>query len=362
MAADARSEIPNTNRPSAALESSPPAAKPGSPKWGLLIKILVTAAVGYWIFRNVNFAAIGSILRRADVFDCIVAIGLIGATIPLTAWRWQILLRAQRLDFSLGFLNAVTLIALFFNNFLPGSAGGDLVKVGYMVSRAPKNGAGALVSIALDRAIGLWAMLATALIAMIVRPPAGIEGLPQSSITWSASAGLLILTVSFAGIPFVPFRHSPQNLQQIWRRLPGHSKVEEVFICLKAMLLQPSRLLAALLIAVAANFLTFAGGWFLGTAIGVSADFLTMCVVLSLVITITTLPISFAGHGVRESALILLLGGYALADRDTAVAFSVLLYGSQLFWGLIGGLVYLLGVVPKSSNAIASPISTMPER
>jgi hypothetical protein len=54
-----------------------------------------------------------------------------GLTIVLGMTRWRILLRAQGLDLSVMRTAEISLIAHFFNSFLLGSTGGDLLKAYY---------------------------------------------------------------------------------------------------------------------------------------------------------------------------------------------------------------------------------------
>ena len=53
--------------------------------------------------------------------------------LPITLVRWYVLVRAESLPFTLGNAFRLGLIGLFFNSFLPGSVGGDLVKAAGIV-------------------------------------------------------------------------------------------------------------------------------------------------------------------------------------------------------------------------------------
>ena len=62
--------------------------------------------------------------------------------------------------------------------------------------------------------------------------------------------------------------------------------------------------------------------------------------VRSAVQTANMLPISISGLGVREGALVVLLGPYAVSSAD-AVALSFLVFGLALLYGLLGGVLEL---------------------
>jgi glycosyltransferase 2 family protein len=52
--------------------------------------------------------------------------------LPLIFFRWYVLVRAQDLPFTLPNAMRLGLVAFFFNAFLPGSIGGDIVKAAFL--------------------------------------------------------------------------------------------------------------------------------------------------------------------------------------------------------------------------------------
>lgn len=80
------------------------------------------------------------------------------ASAMLTLVRWYILVRAVELPFR--FLDAfrVGFIGLFFNNFMPGSVGGDVIKAA-VLAREQDRRTVAVATVLMDRAIALWALI-----------------------------------------------------------------------------------------------------------------------------------------------------------------------------------------------------------
>jgi hypothetical protein len=72
--------------------------------------------------------------RIAQLFSELSFVGLFIAflfallAVLLSAWRWQVVLKAQGVPLSLFYLFFLYLEGLFFNNFLPSSIGGDAVR------------------------------------------------------------------------------------------------------------------------------------------------------------------------------------------------------------------------------------------
>jgi uncharacterized protein (TIRG00374 family) len=93
---------------------------------------------------------------RAGYFLLAAVIGLV--SILITFLRWYVLVRAVELPFRL--LDALRLgfIGLFFNTFMPGSVGGDIIKAAFL-AREQNRRTVAVATVIMDRAIALWALV-----------------------------------------------------------------------------------------------------------------------------------------------------------------------------------------------------------
>jgi uncharacterized membrane protein YbhN (UPF0104 family) len=76
----------------------------------------------------------------------------------LTFVRWFILVRAVELPFRLIDAFRLGFIGLFFNNFMPGSVGGDVIKAA-VLAREQDRRTIAVATVIMDRAIALWALI-----------------------------------------------------------------------------------------------------------------------------------------------------------------------------------------------------------
>jgi uncharacterized protein (TIRG00374 family) len=75
----------------------------------------------------------------------------------ITFVRWWILVRAQGMSFSLYNAFRLGLVSYFFNTFLPGSVGGDILKA-VAVAREQTRRTVAVATVVIDRILGLWAL------------------------------------------------------------------------------------------------------------------------------------------------------------------------------------------------------------
>jgi uncharacterized protein (TIRG00374 family) len=146
--------------------------------------------------RIIDLGALRILIARPDILALALAASL--ANIPLEALRWNILLRAQGVDLRLWRTTRVLATSAFFANFLPGAAGGDLVRGVYIYKAAPGRRAAAMLSILIDRLIGLLAFVLLGLAAMLTRP-IGKGTLELSVLVLSSFFIALLVLVFFYG-------------------------------------------------------------------------------------------------------------------------------------------------------------------
>src|SRR3954452_15292856 len=76
------------------------------------------------------------------------------------ALRWHVLLRVQGIRLTMARVSGLFLIGMFYNQFLPGGTGGDIIKSYLLLKETPDKKAGALLAVVFDRLIGLVALVA----------------------------------------------------------------------------------------------------------------------------------------------------------------------------------------------------------
>src|SRR5438876_8575606 len=90
-----------------------------------------------------------------------------GMTVLLGVISWQMVLRVQGLELSFARTSEISFVAQFFNSFLLGSTGGDLIKAYYAARETHHKKTEAVTTVFVDRLIGLWAMLLFAAVMMV---------------------------------------------------------------------------------------------------------------------------------------------------------------------------------------------------
>ena len=125
-------------------------------KYGLGLGLLAYVIYANWhVDRNgeeIGLAA--ALLRPISSLALFAAVGTCALSILITFFRWYVLVRAQDLPFSLASALRLGLIGLYWNTFLPGSVGGDIIKAAF-ITREQSRRTVAVATVLLDRVVGL---------------------------------------------------------------------------------------------------------------------------------------------------------------------------------------------------------------
>jgi glycosyltransferase 2 family protein len=130
--------------------------------WKNLIQYGIAAALLAYII-SINWEGkpgpgLGDVFAKPFHIGPLILAALIWTvSLLITFVRWWLLVRAQGLQFSLYNALRLGLVSYFFNTFLPGSVGGDILKA-VAVARGQSRRTVAVATVIIDRIIGLWAL------------------------------------------------------------------------------------------------------------------------------------------------------------------------------------------------------------
>lgn len=266
---------------------------------------------------------------------------LMGVTLILGVIRWRMVLRVQGLILPFGRATEISLVAHFFNSFLLGSTGGDLMKAYYAARETQHLKTEAVTTVFVDRLVGLWAMLLFAGAMMIPNARHFLEG---DRVTKIAGLALLGMLVACAVVMVLAFRG---GVSRHWtgargwlRRLPKGEHLERSLESCRRFGREPFFVTRMLAISMLLNFVCVLQWQVVGRGLGLSIPLLTMLAVVPSVICIAALPVTPSGLGVRENLFVHMLADPTQATRSLSLA--LLAYAGFLLWSIIGGVVYVM--------------------
>ncbi len=140
------------------LTTDTKAPKPKRLTWSFVLRLIFTAGIFVYLWYSIEWEKMLSLLRESRMAWWLVAMGLYLITTLLGAVRWQILLNTCRAGVPFARTVQMTMIGLFANSFMPSAMGGDLVKAFYIAKEVPHQKATVVMSIFMERLLGLVAM------------------------------------------------------------------------------------------------------------------------------------------------------------------------------------------------------------
>jgi len=265
-----------------------------------------------------------------------------GLAIVVGAIRWGLVLHVAGLDLRFSRAMEISFIAHFFNAFLLGSTGGDLLKAYYAARETRHKKIEAVVTVYVDRLIGLFSVLLFG--GLMVPPNAGFlfsQG-RLAALTWLELAMLAACTV-MVGLSFWGGISRGLPRVRAWlRRLPQAESIQRSLEACRHFGRRPAFLAKALSLSMLLNGLFVLQVMVLAWGMHLQIPPMAMLAIVPMIICISALPITPSGLGVRENLYVLLLGAPAIAIGATqAFSLSLLAYACNLFWSVIGAGVYL---------------------
>jgi len=305
-----------------------------------VVQLLITAGLLWWIFRNPDQnQKLLVALDSANLWWFFPGLVAIGAGLLIQVERWRILLRVQGIVVSFSRAIRIILVGMFFNLFLIGATGGDIVKLFLIIREAPHKKAGALLSVFIDRIVGLLALAAISA-AMILFHWDELISHDFTRLVVFTVAIILGGSLAFILVAWLVDRlHLTARLPQ-W--LPARAKIAEAATAFAEYARAGKSVTHAFLLSIPSHFLFFSTFYFGAKAFNSGLELSNLFCVSPIVSTVTALPISVGGAGLREALFIKILGGLYSTPESIATLISLSGFMMSVFWSLVGGAIYLL--------------------
>jgi glycosyltransferase 2 family protein len=301
----------------------------------LILKIVFSATVlALIIVYKAPVRDILGVLRTVELGWLFAAFSLHAVGILVSAYRWQILARAQGDEIPLGYLMRSYLVGTFFSNFLPSSYGGDIVRI-WDGSRFSRSIVRSSAIVVVERATGIIVLFLFALFASLFR----LDMANDVPVIWAA------LALGLAGLALASLFFTPLT-ERVLRALPGGKALralKEKLLAFRAIILDyrhhkgPFVRASFWALILQANVVVYF--FFIGRAFHLEIGFPDYFIFVPIVLLVQALPVTINGLGLREGSTIEIFR-YYLIPAGTAVAFSLVDVGFRLVLGAVGGIIY----------------------
>lgn len=269
-----------------------------------------------------------------DPRGLVVAFGaMIVATLGVSTRWWRLLAVAGcGTDWFTSF--RLTYVGLFFNQVVPGSTGGDVARAYVVVRDHPERRARALMTVMVDRIVGLVAMAALATVAVFTNDHRFGELRLWVLAAFTAMVGGLFVFLN-------PTLRRWIRFEQILARLPQGRRLAQLDEALREYAHHPGQVALALALSCCNHLCATGAVYSIGHAFGDGLSYHDYLCITTIANTLTAVPISPGGLGVGEM-LFGALFGVAGSSRLLGVATSFVYRLVMATLGLFGGVFLLL--------------------
>jgi uncharacterized protein (TIRG00374 family) len=296
-----------------------------------IAKLGATVAVLWFLLRRVDLSVVASDSFKANPLLLIVGLLQFLITPILGAWRWQVVIRSLGHDVPFSHLLRYVWISIFFGQVLPASVGPDGVRI-WLAWRDKVPIRLTVHSIGLERVVMVFCLLVLVL---------ALQRFSLAIFDWGHFAYLPALMVAgaVAGMALLLMAdHLTLRLPRWWivRAIANLSADARL------LLLRPSPALQLFVISLLSHLNFAVSAWWIAVALGLNVGLFDCIVLIPLVTLITLIPISIGGWGIREGALVFLLGGIGV-PASGALALSILFGLAGILTSLPGSIMWWLG-------------------
>jgi len=274
------------------------------------------------------------VFREIEPGGLLAAMGMLLVSAVMSVTRWWRLLALAGCPTSWWNTLRLTFLGFFFNLVVPGLTGGDVIKAVLVVRENPQRRADALVSVIVDRGLGLVVLAGLASLVVLFMDERFEE------LRWPV---VLCFLAMLAGIfVFVhPLPRRVLGISRLLERLPQRERLKSLERALREYVHHPGELAFASVVSVV-NHCGIAGALMaIGHAFGDGMSFPTYLGIMAIANTVSSLPIAPSGLGVGE-----VLFGYLFhllgSTQALGVALSVTYRLLTVALNVSGGVFLLL--------------------
>ncbi|MFA6192026.1 MAG: lysylphosphatidylglycerol synthase transmembrane domain-containing protein [Sulfurimonas sp.] len=287
-----------------------------------IIKLIITIVMFYFLFQYVNFENLINILAKSHGGTIAIALLFQVASTFIAAYRWRLIMRLLVFKESVSYYVQSYFKGSFFNQVLPSSIGGDAVRIIDLTQKGYDK-KDAFYGIFVDRVVGLVGLLVLNLLA--------------TTLFWGAfdnDFSLLIIFIAISGISGFALLFQLEKITflanykflNLFHRLAKR---------LNTLYADRTLLLKHIAISVVVHLFSVLTIYALAWSIDFHMPFQIFLIAVPPVFLLTIVPISLAGWGIREGAMVgifMLIG----ADQTKVLAMSIL-YGLLLIISALPG-------------------------
>jgi len=290
-------------------------------------------------------------ISKADLKWVLISLSLEPFLLFASVIKWHILLRSKKTQVTRLRLSGLYLVGRFFNNFLPSTVGGDVVRA-YELGNYTKDHTEAFASVFVERFTGLVTLVGLALISFLSH-----QRLTNDSriilVMAIAVAGLLTLVWLILDTRPLALVENKISFNLFQRIVP---KLKKIQLSLQSYKDDKRTLLLAIFWSFIFMFLAIANVYTSARAFHSPISFLDIAIIVPIILVVAMMPLTFNGLGIQEWAYVILFEWIGL-PASVGLSTIILIRGKNFLVAAIGGIVYPYLKLAKENMVPSSEIN-----
>jgi len=300
------------------------------------LKLVVSAGLVWLLMASVDVTETLARLKNAHWPYLLIAAAVLFTQTVTNTLRWKAVLEAIGRPLLFSKVYKIVFIGLFFNQTLPSAVGGDAVRI-YLTSKSGTGVGKAANSVLIERVVTVLVLV----LLVAFTQPFLLSRIDDTPAKWVFPA---LAVAAISGTVFLMFLDKlPENLRR-WKVIGAIAALGEDT---RALFKKTRQSFWCLIWSLYGHINLSLIAFLIGLSLGLDISILDCLVLVPPVILVMTIPISIAGWGVREGAMVVAFGMIGI-ERVDALSLSIIFGLLTIAIALPGGLVWLLSTERKS--------------
>ncbi len=300
------------------------------------LRLSVSAVLLIYLFYFIiDFKNLVNILKNTDILFLTVSVIFFFMSVFAAAYRWQYVVSLKKMHLPFTTSLREYFIGMFFNNFLPGSIGGDVVRI-VGAAEAIRSKEIALSSVFVERIIGLISLVAIGLSGFLFLNIDSGPGYIGISFILLATLSMILTAVinpnSNSALCEVAESYLPkkvsENIISYMKDFSGYSD-------------SPLKLFVVFIISFAFKIFDGFFLFFIFLSLGLDLSYAHAIAMFAIINVIKMVPISLNGLGLSAISWVIILKSFGI-DENVSASVDFLTITVSLLISGIGGILYFM--------------------
>jgi len=309
-----------------------------------LLKFSVAILIIFWLVHKGYFDVrdLEPLMRPRPI-----SLGLLAlfTTMALVGERFRQLLMVQEIFLKRIDALKLTIYGVLFSYVLPGGVSGDLVKGAMLIKSHPAYKTRGVISVLIDRAIGLFTLMFTAVTVLGANWDRTKNSVEAKAIFYGLAMAILLIIV---GASLTLVLHSKEFFKK-WKRI---QVLVDALLAVKA---HPRVLLTSFVLTLGSQSVAILFFYFVSDALGAGLASVDYFYLVPVGLIVSVIPIAPAGVGVGQAAFLFLYKMSGSSNPGVGpLAFTALQIGTLMVALIGGGYFYIVDLAHQKGGSADS--------